>query len=70
MRNCARWGCDIDGAAVTGDHVVFDGETRLLQCTWCGETYPVALPVRIPVFVAVSKAFLREHRDCEPKVQP
>lgn len=55
---------------MSGDHVVFDGETRLLQCTRCGETYPVAMPVRIPVFVAVSKAFLREHRDCEPKVQP
>lgn len=38
-----------------------------LVCLHCGERYAPAFPIPISLWSALLKAFMREHRDCEPR---
>lgn len=38
-----------------------------IKCLHCGETQNLGLPMRIPVFLALGKAYRKEHRDCKPR---
>jgi len=43
----------------------------LLACERCGDTYAPAMPASIAVYLAICKAFTRDHRKCrEPKGEP
>lgn len=46
------------------DHVVVNTATNAFECRHCGAHYTPALPCPIPLFVAMSRAFIREHRRC------
>ncbi len=47
------------------DHVVMRGNDFV--CLHCGQRYRPTLPAPINVMVAMSRAFGRAHRDCQPK---
>lgn len=48
------------------DHCRFDTRTQALVCTHCGQTYQPTLPAPIDMFVAMSEAFVKQHRRCRP----
>jgi predicted amidophosphoribosyltransferase len=37
------------------------------ECTRCGERLPIILPIRLSVLAAMGKAFVKEHRHCQPR---
>ena len=56
-----------------GDHVVIvlGANLCIYICRHCGETFSMSIPVRVEVFVATSRAFVKCHINCaKPKVEP
>lgn len=46
------------------DHVVVNTATNAFECRHCGARYTPALPCPIPLYIAMSRTFIREHRAC------
>jgi len=40
------------------------------ECLRCGESYRMALPVSLNVFIAAGKAFTADHRGCKATPPP
>jgi hypothetical protein len=59
------------------DHVIWDNSVEgtkdqlypayRFRCTHCGDVYDMAVPCPLALMGAVMKAFMREHRYCEPR---
>jgi len=47
--------------------VVVSKDGKKMACERCGETYPIAVPVRVSTFIELSKAFVRAHESCEKR---
>jgi hypothetical protein len=45
-------------------HVTIDGSKKSFTCLNCGASYKPKLPVLVSVFVAMGKAFVKEHKGC------
>lgn len=40
------------------------GETYVLTCEHCGESYSVALPIAVTMFVVMTRSWSAAHRKC------
>ena len=50
-----------------GDHVVSSCNGLVMQCLHCCQSYEFRMPIAVGVWVAMSKAFYRLHKDCVKK---
>lgn len=49
-------------------HVVCDSTKRgAFVCRHCGEEYLPRFPIPLSMFTAMCRAFVKAHRDCEPR---
>jgi hypothetical protein len=46
------------------DHIIGMTGTKKMLCSHCGTTLDIPLPIEISVFIAMSKAFVKSHKDC------
>jgi hypothetical protein len=44
------------------DHIVANDKGA--KCLHCGRYLEIPLPIEIPVFVAMSKSFIKAHKNC------
>jgi len=47
------------------DHIVINGKTGAFECKHCGASQVIPFPISFAMMEAMSKVFLREHRDCK-----
>lgn len=50
------------------DHIVM--RNNALFCSHCGRHQALPLPMSIPMFSAMNKAFAKDHKHCEPSWKP
>lgn len=48
------------------DHVVMEVRSNQFLCLHCGAAYAPAMPAPVDLFVAMTKEFLKAHKDCKP----
>jgi hypothetical protein len=48
----------------------YGSKPLVFRCTHCNNTMPCSLPLGITQFVALSRMFEEEHRDCWKNAQP
>lgn len=49
------------------DHVVMQGNEFV--CLHCGRRYAPAMPAPVSVFTAMTNAFIKDHKHCQPKAE-
>lgn len=45
-------------------HVVQNFETGALECLHCGNSYTMALPCNLSVWLAAVREYIRQHKRC------
>jgi hypothetical protein len=45
------------------DHIII--KDQRIECLNCGRKLLIPLPISIPVFLAMSKAYVKEHKNCK-----
>lgn len=54
----------MSAAPYRADHVVHDQNVHAFRCNHCGTTEPDRLPMGLTLWLALSKAFLKQHCGC------